>query len=584
MQHVKGPRFVTFLYNHNPFYLISAGLVLYGIRSSFVAGQAETDPWFLAGLIAAYSTLLALTGYLIVRIGRVWDDARSIFMVLLLLFFALSVSFDYLCVSAPTTAVTMLSLGFAFVVLLTETLLWSLQIKFPKLYKIPFYLMLAASFFYPLLFSLQQIYWVGFDKRWIVAGFPLVSAVVILSLIPAIRQTRNYVSKNGTPWEWPMFPFSLFVLLIVGLCGRSALLSMAFDPSTGPGSIFGAYFLVPIVLATLFVLLEIGIAEDNCSLQGLAFSLWPLSLVLSLIPGGNSAQTGFIYELSSTIGTPFWLAMIGLICFFAIAALRKVKDAESYLVWPLLVVVFVTRTGGIVSSVSELAIWACCVLAGLQLISARRRKESWRWLWAVVFLAVPVSNLATLFNGVGTLSGIELAIGFNWILLGAIVVAFAFSDRLAVKLRIVCATILPILATIVWAKSIADGNELIAIVYAGCLGGVALSIGRALKFPLFKYASVATLTIALLATVIRFRTEVGMEHRQLILFSAIGMGCLGVGVLISCLKAGLAKRIQKDFNRVVIDIQLLLRSLDQQGAPVADHYRADGVGENHQVE
>ena len=257
------------------------------------------------------------------------DDARSIFMVLLLLFFALSVSFDYLCVSAPTTAVTMLSLGFAFVVLLTETLLWSLQIKFPKLYKIPFYLMLAASFFYPLLFSLQQIYWVGFDKRWIVAGFPLVSAVVILSLIPAIRQTRNYVSKNGTPWEWPMFPFSLFVLLIVGLCGRSALLSMAFDPSTGPGSIFGAYFLVPIVLATLFVLLEIGIAEDNCSLQGLAFSLWPLCLVLSLIPGGNSAQAGFIYELSSTIGTPFWLAMIGLICFFAIAALRKVKDAES---------------------------------------------------------------------------------------------------------------------------------------------------------------------------------------------------------------------------------------------------------------
>lgn len=277
--------------------------------------------------------------------------------------------------------------------------------------------------------------------------------------------------------------------------------------------------------------------------------------------------------------------MVGLICFYSIAAIRNVDEAKGCLVWPLLSLVFVARTGGIVSSFSELAIWPCFVLAGLQLISARRRKESLRWLWAVVFLAIPVSNLATLFelSGVGML-GIKLAIGFNWILLGAIVVAFAFSDRLAVKLRIACATILPILAAIVWAKSLANGNELIAIVYAGCLGGVALSIGRALKFPLFKYASFMTLTIALLATVIRFRTEVGMEHRQLILFSAIGMGCLGVGVLISCLKAGLAKRIQKDFNRMVIDIQLLLRSLDQQGAPVAENYRADGVGENHQVE
>ena len=101
MQHVKGPRFVTFLYNHNPFYLISAALVLYGVHSSLQSGESVVDPWLMAGLFAGYTILLAITSYLIVKIGQVWDDARSIFMVLLLLFMALSTNFDSLCLSSP---------------------------------------------------------------------------------------------------------------------------------------------------------------------------------------------------------------------------------------------------------------------------------------------------------------------------------------------------------------------------------------------------------------------------------------------------------------------------------------------------
>ena len=76
-----------YLYNHNPFYVISAVLMLYAVRSAY--GTLEIgmiNTWIMMGVLAGYTLLLTLIGVLIVRWGQVWEDARAINLLLLLLF------------------------------------------------------------------------------------------------------------------------------------------------------------------------------------------------------------------------------------------------------------------------------------------------------------------------------------------------------------------------------------------------------------------------------------------------------------------------------------------------------------------
>ena len=44
--------------------------------------------WMMMGVLAGYTLVLATIGVVIVRFGKVWDDARSILLLLLLLFLA----------------------------------------------------------------------------------------------------------------------------------------------------------------------------------------------------------------------------------------------------------------------------------------------------------------------------------------------------------------------------------------------------------------------------------------------------------------------------------------------------------------
>ena len=91
----KLPGPLRFLYNHNPFYLISTCLVLYGLQAAFHPKPGELiDPWMLLAALSGYTLLSAITAFLIVRFGKVWEDARSLLLILLFLFLALSVSFD----------------------------------------------------------------------------------------------------------------------------------------------------------------------------------------------------------------------------------------------------------------------------------------------------------------------------------------------------------------------------------------------------------------------------------------------------------------------------------------------------------
>src|ERR1700756_351078 len=85
---------VRWICTNNPFYVISAGLFLAGLYTSIGLDEVGT---LLAGL-AGYTVLLAVTALVLVRFLHLWDDARTVLLLVVLLFLATSVTFDELLV------------------------------------------------------------------------------------------------------------------------------------------------------------------------------------------------------------------------------------------------------------------------------------------------------------------------------------------------------------------------------------------------------------------------------------------------------------------------------------------------------
>ena len=101
--------------SQNPFYLLSVCFVLHASAQWFHSDSGESfSPWPLLGLTVGYIALLAITGFVIVRFGKVWDDARSILLLILLLFVEMSLIFDETLVREPDTGRRLLIAGLVF--------------------------------------------------------------------------------------------------------------------------------------------------------------------------------------------------------------------------------------------------------------------------------------------------------------------------------------------------------------------------------------------------------------------------------------------------------------------------------------
>jgi hypothetical protein len=113
-----------FLYTQNPFYLISCFLIMYGLQIAALAeGDLLSRSVILFASMAAYMLVMAITCIGVVRLGKVWEDARSIFLVVIISQVALSTGLDELCISDWRTASCLLLLGSTFTVIITELVL-----------------------------------------------------------------------------------------------------------------------------------------------------------------------------------------------------------------------------------------------------------------------------------------------------------------------------------------------------------------------------------------------------------------------------------------------------------------------------
>jgi hypothetical protein len=384
---------VRWIGTKNPFYALSAMLVLVGLWTSFGAQARPEQTWALMFGLGGYTLLLAVPASLLVRFARVWDDVRTVLLLVVLMFLATSVTFDESLARNPSQGIACYVIGLAFAIAMSEGILRTIRLTLPTGFRVPYYLFLALFFLYPiglvpLLASPHSA-----ALQWALFGFSAAAGIIALTLLPAIRRGPDYLRGNGSPWRWPFYPWALFVFLAVAVAARAFLLcwSMQHIERTDPERfIFGPYFLVPFVLGIAVLLLEIGITSRSQRTVVVALSMPILATMMAVIGYRPDALfQGFLAQFREQLGaTPLYLTVVATACFFSYAALRRQPLATELLSASLIGLAFVAPSSLDVHHLSAARPWPMLGVATLQLALGLQHRRAWRCLAGVSCLVI----------------------------------------------------------------------------------------------------------------------------------------------------------------------------------------------------
>ncbi|HVC93102.1 MAG TPA: hypothetical protein VND64_05395 [Pirellulales bacterium] len=539
---------VRFLYNHNPFYVVSALLICHGLRVSFLdtPGRFQTRS-MIAGLMG-FTVLLAVMAWLVIRLGKVWNDARTLLVLVILMFVAISVSCDYSLAESlagiNADGIVNFLAGFAFALVVSEGLLRGLGIRLPILYRGPYYLFLALFFIYPVAISPLMVRNGNRWLPWALFGFSPAAGIAWLALLPAVRRGPDYGRPNGTPWPWPWFPWTLFVVLAVAVGIRAYSMLLSFHTVAGGDSIFRPYFLVPFLWAVGLVLLEIGLATRSRWPRALALAVPVVLLALAALNGSSSfVHRQFMADFEQLLGgSPLFLSLVAVVAFYALATARRVPAAYDLLT---LAICGLTVIGPHTHDLLELtAPKALPLLAGalLQVWPALARFDSRRW-----FLA-----------GVGALAAATVQFQGTWftahdgfipchLLLLIVLAVGAWSrDAWARAWQNLAAVALGLLA-VAWSQAAwhpaltAELPSAAVLAYPVVMAIVAWGYGR-LTHNHFYDVAAAIHTIALAAFAGSHAWVWSRQELPGFDYIAWGMACFALAALISLLKTGVPQR------------------------------------------
>ena len=573
MSRSQVPWLVKVLYTHNPFYLISACLFVYGLKLMFRVGDSSVlfqqgavgymQPWNLMGSLAAVTILMAVTAILIVRFGKVWEDARSLVLIVLLMFLAIAVSFDELINVASGAENKLIQVGmlFGFGTLLSlataEGLIRGLRLSIPWAYRLPLYAFIVLFFFWPSLLLPGLIPLTPIQTRMLIVAFPLAAAAVTLSLIPAIRQGTSIIADNGTPWKWPWLPWTPFVFLWAAVCFRSYSLTISFDTPLQTGhfwdSAFGVYQLVPLFAAIATVILEIAVVQKNVRLQNSVMLFLPLLLIPAnpwVAPWHHlPTYASFAVYVTDTIASPVFLTLMLLLAMSVWAIWRGVTNGRMLLDCLLLIAVFAGPTAFRLetSSVFHNAAtwWPLAIFAGLQIVTGWRTSGTLRIL-AGLSAAAFLPMILLKHTGAGDFSEWRMFIMMH-LLLFAPVIAFLRSKNDDGET-------LPAFNAIQWSASMLCSivsllnrqvSPIFILSYVVVLTAIMPLIGKLLNERL--YLALATLhcgvasAIGCVGSIVAlFTVQMSSGVRQVV------FACLSfiAAVVISVLKSGAGRRIR----------------------------------------
>lgn len=541
---------VHWLWTNNPFYFISALLMLYAVRSSYGELQiGAINCWVMMGVLAIYTSVLAAVGVMIVRWGRVWDDARSIFLLLLLMFLAVSVSADDLFVTmeSPTAAVALLAFGLVFSIMIFQFVLRGARIRLGAAFQVPFILFLALFYVTPWWCSPELHPRDALSLDWTVFLFPQIAALLCLTLLPAVRRGQQYVSNNGTPWAWPWFPWAAFGFIAGAVLLRSYALSLTFSQTgpiwMAPGSrtgivldtIWRPYFVGPFVLSVLLLILEAGLTSGNSRLVRRVMLATPLLLPLAWPWSTTLASIEFVSRVTTTIGSPLWLTVWMLVAFHGWACFRRVPGATVGLVGMVSLLGFI---GPQTISLPTLEVQPTPIfLVGTMLaIAGILRRSSATALGGVAFstcalwLVLPQSMLSTY----------RMTICYHVVLVACLLLSLFLGDRFARMLRQVGAWWLPLSAlavtTVPIAAEVPTHWKLLYVtaLTAVCLACAQVSHSRSYWAGFVGTSSVLGYSLA----AVGFRSAGSVVGRSAVTAFSWSIGTLLIGALISAYKAG----------------------------------------------
>lgn len=567
MSQVQVPKLLRLLYVHNPFYLISACLFVYGLKEFFRPGNMDflfaagsvtyIDPWWLMGSLCGVTLLMATTAFLIVHFGKVWEDARSLVLVILLMLLAISVSFDEIIAlvsfqeGQANQAVALMGFGCAFSIAVIESLLRGLKIRLPGMYRIPFYGLLALFFIFPMWVCPDVSNATPEQARWRVALFPTLAGLISLALLPAVRRGSAFVQHNGTPWSWPWFPWTVFTFMAGAVLFRSYSLAISFDRADARAhfwdSSFGLYFLVPFVLAALVVLLEVAIVEKLDNLRDWLVKLAPLTLVMAypwLGPWtGHVTYTRFAHEFVELVASPVFITLMALLTFYVVAWWRGIKHAELGVVGCLAAAVLIgPRTGGARAfelTVSQIQIWPLAALGLIELGFGLIRRKSLATMIGATSLALGAGLLM-----IGSaVDRFNVLITLHLVLLSALLIGALFEDAFAKWLRTSASSVMVLAGCFFLASVAAERQTPILFAYSTVMAVVALGSWLWMRESRFLVAVVLNLCGGVLFGMMR-----GYDGAQTIVIPAgvqpllWAAACFAVAVFISLLKGGFAAR------------------------------------------
>ncbi|QDT99300.1 hypothetical protein [Gimesia aquarii] len=541
---------LRYLYNHNPFYVISAVLMLFAVRSAYGTIEiGSINCWIMMGVLAGYTLLLAGIGVLIVRWGKVWEDARSILLLLLLLFLGVSVSMDDLFSRiTPDQGMTLMIAGFLFSVIVSEAVLWGTGIRLGLRYRIPYHLFLALFYVAPWWCSPEMHPRSSASLEWMLFLFLVAASLLFLCLLPAVRGGVAYVKRNGTPWGWPWFPWIAFGVIAACVSLRSFALCLTFGPAgpmwvqgvSGPplisfDTLWGFYFLIPLGFVLLLLLLEGGLVTNNKAFQAGVIRFSPLLLLLAMPAGTGPVHNGFLFKVTDVMGSPIWMTLWLLLGFYLWAMVRRVPGA----VWGVL--------------------GACALfsIVGPQTLGSRTLIEPIPWpllIDGIVLLGLGIHKRSSGICTAGILAatlGIWIVVPetilfqyrfttcFHMLWISALILGLTLNDDFSRVLLCISALLVPLVSIILIVNERAAEIPLIwRLAYVSVWAIACLLIARLWSQRWFLYSFAGTLSILFYAcATFGFRLATQSLSREAVTAFIWSVGALLIAFLISAHKA-----------------------------------------------
>ena len=555
------PGIVRFLYTQNPFYLIGTAILLYGLRIATDSGDYfSSHPHVLPLILGMVMVAMAATAVTIIKFGGVWDDARTIVLSILLLAVNAVTCCDATVLNQHSITAAILGGGFLLVVGIWETLVRSLRVFFPAAMRLPFYFILSLIFFYSLLFGPEDsLPWLSsFSAAGKLYAFGWILALGILMCLPAVRASREAFRENGTPWSWPAYPWSIFVVLVGVACLRLYFMSLAFIPEYGWGNPIGVHFYVPVLFATAVLLFEAWQVESKAPSLGVGgFATFSVAMLLLSLPlSSNEKYIEFFGQLTNSIASPFWITLMLLLVYGGVFLCRG-KTEMRWVTSSLLLIAGFAGSDQTMMTTTVHSVWPLIGLLALQNYWAIRSGTIKRWITAGVATSVACGILiSSLDLSLGWFVGLQTMLAY------CLVIGLAFDGLQAVWLRLIAIGLMVVCSSAVTVAAFANFAEgWQAAGYIISLQVVAVIAWSLFRWPLLARTPLLLTPLLLLALAsdysIGLRQFLGQQSNLLIATASV---CFLLGFIISSYKAGWLNSLTRDFNKLVESIQLELKT------------------------